>query len=62
MRLCIVCGAKVRNQNPKTNTCDEICTRAKHSVRTRQGQIEWEISNPHEFDHLYNNVCEDEEL
>jgi len=43
-RLCVVCGAKVRNQNPKTNTCDPICTRAKHSNRTRPQQIEYEMA------------------
>jgi hypothetical protein len=43
-RLCVICGAKVRNQNPKTNTCDPICTRAKHASRTRQEQIEHEMA------------------
>ena len=42
-RLCIVCGARVKNMNPKTNTCDPICTRAKHASRTRQEQIEYEM-------------------
>jgi hypothetical protein len=45
MRACILCGARVRNQNPKTNTCDPICTRAKHAGRDRQGQIEYELAN-----------------
>ena len=25
-RLCVICGAKVRNMNPKTKTCSELCT------------------------------------
>lgn len=28
-RKCIICGARVRNQNAKTTTCDSICTLAK---------------------------------
>ena len=43
-RRCVVCGARVRNQNPKTNTCDPTCTRAKHASRTRQEQIEHEMA------------------
>lgn len=45
-RPCVICGARVRNQNPKTTTCDEICTAAKKSGRTRTEQIQWEIANP----------------
>ena len=41
---CIVCGARVKNINPKTNTCDPTCTRAKHANRTRQEQIEHEMA------------------
>jgi len=26
---CIICGAKVINSNPKTNTCSPFCTDAK---------------------------------
>lgn len=33
MKTCIICGARVRNSNPKTNTCRPICTRAKHAGR-----------------------------
>lgn len=29
MRKCIICGARVRNRNPKTETCDPICTFAR---------------------------------
>lgn len=28
-RICIICGARVRNKNTKTKTCDSICTFAK---------------------------------
>lgn len=28
-RKCVICGAKVRNRNPKTTTCDSICTLSK---------------------------------
>ena len=45
VRSCEICGARVRNQNPKTTTCDPICTAAKHGGRTRQQQIEWEMAN-----------------
>jgi hypothetical protein len=42
---CVVCGADVsksrhmrREYVGKSNTCDPICTRAKHSGRTREEQ------------------------
>ena len=38
-RRCVVCGAYVRNQNPRTVTCDSICTRAKHNNITRNEQV-----------------------
>ncbi len=42
MRLCIICGAKVRNLNPKVNTCGPICTEAKHKGRTHKHQMRLE--------------------
>ncbi len=41
-RGCEICGAKVTNLNPKTTTCDPICTRAKkHGVdRIQQANID----------------------
>jgi len=37
---CIICGASTRTQlNPKCNTCDSICTRAKKAGRTREEQL-----------------------
>lgn len=45
-RLCVICGARVRNQNPKTTTCDETCTAARNAGRTRIEQIRWELANP----------------
>jgi hypothetical protein len=44
MRACEICGAKVRNMNPRTTTCDPVCTRAKHAGRTRKEQIEHEMA------------------
>jgi hypothetical protein len=38
-RKCEVCGAAVRNMNPKTKTCDPICTRARNNNITRAEQI-----------------------
>jgi hypothetical protein len=47
MRLCIICGARVRNQNPKSDTCDPVCTRAKHAGRSsRAEQLRFELTNP----------------
>jgi len=34
-RLCIVCGARVTNSNPKANTCDPICTFARDTGISR---------------------------
>jgi predicted nucleic acid-binding Zn ribbon protein len=28
-RVCIVCGARVTNMNPKANTCSSRCTRKR---------------------------------
>lgn len=53
VRRCVLCGAKVHNQNPRTNTCDEICTRAKHAGRTRQQQIVFEQEKPPFEDERY---------
>ncbi len=38
-RKCVVCGAQVRNENPLTRTCDEVCTRARQARRTRVEQL-----------------------
>ncbi len=35
-RLCVVCGARVTNKNPKVRTCDAICTIAKDGKITRE--------------------------
>jgi hypothetical protein len=43
MRKCVICGARVRNMNPKCVTCDPVCTKAKHAWRTRVQQIKYEI-------------------
>jgi hypothetical protein len=40
---CVICGARVVNMNPKCFTCDPICTRARHSGRTRDEQIRQEM-------------------
>jgi len=38
MRICVVCGARVRNHNPKVTTCDPVCTAARNAGRTRTEQ------------------------
>lgn len=38
-RQCVVCKAAVHNLNPKGNTCDSTCTRARDAKRTREQQI-----------------------
>ena len=37
-RLCVVCGARVTNTNPKVSTCDAVCGRARRAGRTRAQQ------------------------
>jgi hypothetical protein len=49
-RVCVVCGARVRNQNPKTKTCDSICTAARKAGRNRSTQIAWELKHPTTMD------------
>lgn len=39
-RKCVICGATVINRNPKTTTCDPVCTRAKHAGKTRLEQTQ----------------------
>ena len=46
VRKCAVCGARVKNRNSKTVTCDPVCTKAYHAGRTRQEQIELENAQP----------------
>lgn len=43
VRVCVVCGARVRNQNPKCFTCDAVCTAARKAGRSRGEQLEHEI-------------------
>lgn len=57
VRSCEICGAKVRNQNPNTTTCDSTCTAAKHAKRTRQQQIEWEMENDQYDDQEGEPAC-----
>ena len=47
-RTCIVCGALVRNQNPRCETCSPECTRAKYSRRSRLDQIRYEMEHPND--------------
>jgi hypothetical protein len=57
-RACEVCGARVTNMNPRTTTCDPICTRAKKAHRTRSQQIHHEESLPYpEHDATGCQVC-----
>lgn len=43
-RLCEICGAKVRNLNPKVTTCGPIGTEAKHKGRTHKHQMRLEAN------------------
>lgn len=52
-RPCVICGARVRNHNPKCATCDPICTAARHAGRTRTEQVRWELENPNIYDEQY---------
>jgi predicted nucleic acid-binding Zn ribbon protein len=45
-RHCVVCGACVRYRNPKTTTCDPVCTAARNNGRTRTQQIVWKLEHP----------------
>lgn len=47
-RKCVVCGAAVRNMNPRTVTCDPICTRAKNNNITREAQVIRDIQKEEE--------------
>jgi hypothetical protein len=38
-RACVVCGARIRNINPKTTTCDPICTKARNNGLKRHEQF-----------------------
>jgi predicted nucleic acid-binding Zn ribbon protein len=38
-RLCVICGARVRNQNPKTTTCSPFCTQVLKTGKTRDQLI-----------------------
>lgn len=37
-RTCEVCGARVRNLNPKTTTCSPGCTKAKKCIFFTKGK------------------------
>lgn len=54
-RKCVICGARVRNQNPKTTTCDSICTLAKRLGLSRnQAAIKLADKLEDEKDFRYN--------
>lgn len=50
-RHCIICGARVRNRNPHVNTCQKLCTEAKHSQKSIN-QIVKEFSLDFSFEEL----------
>ena len=54
---CIICGARVRNHNPKCVTCDPVCTAAKKSGRTREGQLKHEMAHPPADDGIFCPGC-----
>ena len=39
MRTCIICG----NENPKTNPCDPVCTRARNAGMSREERMAFEV-------------------
>jgi hypothetical protein len=49
-RKCVVCGAAVKNMNPRTVTCDPICTRAKNNNITREEQVVRDLKKEEELD------------
>lgn len=51
VRSCVVCGARVRNQNLKTTTCDTTCTKAKKKGISRTDQIADEMNEQHAKDY-----------
>ncbi len=59
IRKCIICEARVRNQNPspKIDTCDSVCRGAKESGRTRaeQFRVEMEAEDRQFWDSIKNN-------
>ena len=54
-RRCVICGARVRNINHKVNTCDSICTNAKHNGLTREEQILQDIERQKKLEHDKDN-------
>jgi hypothetical protein len=56
MRLCCICGASVRNQNPKCDTCDPICTRAKYAGVSREEQISVDMDTEEKEELLWEKI------
>jgi hypothetical protein len=53
-RRCVICGASVRNMNPKCNTCSPDCTKAKHAGLTLAEFYQRENSRPIETEDIRN--------
>jgi hypothetical protein len=51
-RACIVCGARVRNINPKCNTCSPFCTEIKRTGKTRDELVREDSQIPKDEDLL----------
>lgn len=49
-RACTVCGARVRNHNPKVTQCDRVCIAAAKAGRTREQQLADDLKNPSAID------------
>lgn len=58
-RLCSICGARVRNMNPKVDTCGPVCTSKKKELRGDRITGLCEFCRAPIFDHSQHCVeCE----
>ena len=50
-KRCVVCGVLFKDVRKyhNANTCDPLCTRAKHAKRTREEQIIFEVDLENHF-------------
>lgn len=58
-RLCVICGARVRNLNPKTKTCSPLCTAKLHRRPEPEPHIEHCIHCGVACGEDEGRVCED---
>jgi hypothetical protein len=55
IRKCVICGARVTNQNPLTTTCDGICTRARNNNISRFQQVIRDMEREELEEKFYGN-------